>query len=184
MLLSVVQALSRAGAWIAVVARPDLGLLAAQQRGVALERLVLIPEVGRHAAAVIAALIDGVDVVVTGHGVVLTGAQRRAVQARLRERDGLLLSESPWHGAAVTVTAERPRWHGLNSGDGLLRTVELDITVSGRRVPRTVHIAGVDPWAPVRAAGELPQRDPRNSPVPAAAMAAGSDGVMQELMVG
>jgi len=43
---------------------PDLGLLAAYELGVDLERLALVPEPGPDWPQVVAALLDGIDVVV------------------------------------------------------------------------------------------------------------------------
>src|SRR4051794_3503837 len=51
------------GAWAAVVGQPTVGLLAAAQAGVQLERLAVVPRPGLESPTVLAALLDGVDVV-------------------------------------------------------------------------------------------------------------------------
>jgi hypothetical protein len=51
------------GSWAAVVGVPDLGLLAAAEFGVAVHRLVLVPRPGEEFPSVVAALLDGVDLV-------------------------------------------------------------------------------------------------------------------------
>jgi hypothetical protein len=68
-------------AWAAVVGQPSLGLLAADQAGVALRRLAVVPRPGVEAPTVVAALLDGIDVVVVGPGAVLTDADRRRLIA-------------------------------------------------------------------------------------------------------
>jgi hypothetical protein len=60
------------GAWAAVVGQPTVGMLAAAQAGVSLERLAVVPRPGLESPTVLAALLDGVDVVVVGPEVALT----------------------------------------------------------------------------------------------------------------
>lgn len=47
--------------WVAAVGFPSIGLVAAAQMGVPLERLALVPAPGERWAEVVAALLDGVD---------------------------------------------------------------------------------------------------------------------------
>src|SRR4051795_3391289 len=54
---------SQAGSWAAVVGCPDLGLVAAAELGVDLERLALVPRAGSQWPTVVSALLDAVDVV-------------------------------------------------------------------------------------------------------------------------
>ena len=65
LLLALLSAASRSGSWCAVVGVPALGALAAAESGIALDRLALVPNPGPEWPTVVAALIDGVDVVVT-----------------------------------------------------------------------------------------------------------------------
>ena len=74
---------SRHGGWVAVVGLPSVGLLAAHQIGLVLDRLVLVPDPGPDAPRVLAALVDGVDAVVAGD-VALLDSDRRRLSARAR----------------------------------------------------------------------------------------------------
>src|ERR1044071_2615739 len=51
------------GSWAALVGMPDLGLRAAAELGVAVDRLALVRHPGRNLPAVVAALLDGMDLV-------------------------------------------------------------------------------------------------------------------------
>ena len=63
LMLALLAEASAGGAWAGVVGRPDLGLVAAAEAGVALERLALVPYPGADLVAVTAALLDGLDLV-------------------------------------------------------------------------------------------------------------------------
>jgi len=119
-------------AWAAVVGQPTLGLLAAAQTGVALERLAVVPQPGVDAPTVVAALLDGIDVVVVGPGTHLADADRRRLMARARDRGSVLLATAPWPGAGTVLTVEGGRWTGVGEGDGRLRAHEVQITRTGR----------------------------------------------------
>jgi hypothetical protein len=64
LLLALLAEASRAGSWCAVVGKPDLGLVAAAEYGIALDRLALVPRPGPQWQEVCAALIDGFDILV------------------------------------------------------------------------------------------------------------------------
>ncbi len=119
-------------AWAAVVGQPSLGLLAAAQTGVALARLAVVPQPGVDTPTVVAALLDGIDVVVVGPGARLADADRRRLMARARDRGSVLLSTVPWPGAGCVLTVEGGRWTGIGDGDGRLRAHELHVTRTGR----------------------------------------------------
>lgn len=132
LLLSLVAESSQAGSWAALVGAPSINLLAAAQAGVDLARLVLVPGPGIESATTVAALLDGMDIVVVGPEVVLVDADRRRLAARARDRASVLLAMRPWQGAGMTLTAERSRWSGLESGHGRLRSRVLTVTRTGR----------------------------------------------------
>jgi hypothetical protein len=114
------------------VGQPSLGLLAAAQTGVALERLAVVPQPGVDAPTVVAALLDGIDVVVVGPGAHLADADRRRLMARARDRGSVLLATAPWPGAGTVLTVEGGRWTGVGEGDGRLRAHEVHVTRTGR----------------------------------------------------
>ena len=90
-----------------------------------LDRLAVVPRPGLEAPTVVAALLDGVDVVVVGPEVALTDADRRRLSARARDRGSVLLSTVDWPGAGVVLTVESGRWTGVDAGEGRLRTHEI-----------------------------------------------------------
>jgi hypothetical protein len=140
LLLMLLAEPSRAGAWCAVVGHPTLGVVAAAEAGIALDRLVLVPDPGPRWPVVVAALIDALDVVVVrqpreveaARTTGAHGAQRRLV-ARARERGCLLVPVSgEWGGVDLRLSAGGRTFAGLGQGHGHLRGCRLLVTVSGR----------------------------------------------------
>ncbi|WP_265523582.1 hypothetical protein [Oerskovia flava] len=132
LLLSLVAQASRAGAWTAAVGFPGVGVLAAADAGADLGRFVLVPRPGPDAAVAIAALLDGMDVVVVGPQAALTDPERRRLGARARERGAVLVSSVPWVGAHVVLTARAGTWTGVDRGAGWLRRRTVLVERAGR----------------------------------------------------
>jgi hypothetical protein len=63
LLLALLATATAEGSWAAVVGVPEFGLLAAAEFGVAVHRLALVPRPGAEFPSVVAALLDGVDLV-------------------------------------------------------------------------------------------------------------------------
>ncbi|SMF13381.1 hypothetical protein L603_002800000490 [Cellulosimicrobium cellulans J34] len=118
--------------WLAVVGAPDLGMLAAADAGVALDRVALVPRAGDDPAGVVAALLDGMTYVVIGPDAWLTAPEHRRLLARARERGSGLVAVSPWEHAAVRLDVVTHRWGGTDAGDGYLRRCELDVARTAR----------------------------------------------------
>jgi hypothetical protein len=132
LLLALLSAASRAGSWCAVVGVPELGALAAAESGIAVDRLALVPNPGPEWPTVVAALIDGVDVVVVAvPGPVSPSIASRLV-ARSRQRGSVLMPFGRWDGADVTLQVMHGMWDGLGPGHGRLRRREVTITARGR----------------------------------------------------
>jgi hypothetical protein len=134
--LALVAEASRVGSWVAAVGLPSLGLVAADELGVALERLVLVAAPERDAwGGVVAALVDGFDCIVlsAGRGGVRSTDARRLV-ARARERGAVLVQlGSGWpDGADVTLQVTRARWEGIEAGHGHLRARKVRVVRAGR----------------------------------------------------
>ena len=148
--LALVARASATGSWVAAVGVPSLGLVAADELGVALERLVMVAAPERDAwGGVVAALIDGFDVVILqpGRGGVRPVDARRLV-ARCRERGTVLLQlGTGWpEGADVVLEIGRARWEGVDDGHGHLQARKVRIEGGGRgeaAVPRRVDL-----WLP------------------------------------
>jgi hypothetical protein len=132
-LLAVLAGPSNAGSWCAAIGLPWLGILAAAEVGLALDRFALVPHPGRDWAAVAAALIDGFDAVaVSPPGPVRTGDARR-LTARARERGTVLLAfGDAWPGADVRVRAGPTCWTGVDDGSGRADARWIAVAVEGR----------------------------------------------------
>lgn len=132
---------SAAGSWIGVVGRPGLGIAAAAEAGVRLERLALVPQVpARDLITVTAALVDGLDVVAVAWpgSAAPRPADRQRLAARARQRGAVLVPLGPWPGADVQLSCPRAWWRGpgwgSRGGAGRLRTREVQVLVHGRGI--------------------------------------------------
>ncbi|GAB2752117.1 hypothetical protein JOM49_002104 [Amycolatopsis magusensis] len=142
LLLALLAEATSRGSWAAVVGVPELGVVAAHELGVAVDRLALVNRPGMEFGAVTAALLDGMDLVAVGGaggGARGAGPSRsqqqlaRRLSARARNRGAVLLSLGPWPGAEVELSGEVVAWHGLHaSGKGFLRGRELNVRTNGR----------------------------------------------------
>lgn len=150
--LALVAGASVGGSWIAVVGVTSLGLLAAAELGVCLERMVLIatPEPAMW-STVVAALLDAFDVVVVCPEHRIRPADHRRLQARCRERGAVLVQV----GGRPDAWPERPElqltvvdqaWRGLGLGHGHLQARRATIEVSGRR--QADRTRRVELWLP------------------------------------
>jgi hypothetical protein len=143
LLFAVLAEASKAGSWCAVVGVPGLGAVAAAEAGVATERLALVPRPGTDLAGVVAALVDGMDVVVVGGTARLSAADGRRLAARARQRGAVLMPYGPWHGADLELSCAGGRWRGLGTGHGHLRSREVTVQARGRGAasrPRTTRV--------------------------------------------
>ena len=133
LLLTLLSEATAAGSWAAVIGMPDLGLVAASELGVRTERLALVPRPGDRFADVVAALLDGMDLVaVASSGVRSASRVRHRLSARARHRRAVLLSVGPWPGADVTLRYTSGRWSGAEDGAGYLRARDAAVQVDGR----------------------------------------------------
>jgi hypothetical protein len=94
--LSLMAAGSQDGSWAAVIGLPELGLVAAAEHGLVLDRLALIDAPPtRRGAELVAAVLDGVDLVLLDARMALSGVESRRIAARLRERGSVLIMVEP-----------------------------------------------------------------------------------------
>ncbi|HEY1486289.1 MAG TPA: hypothetical protein VGF84_09300 [Micromonosporaceae bacterium] len=134
---------SRAGSWCAIAGLPSVGFVAAEEAGLVLERVAVVPDLGRDPWNVLAALVDGFDivVVVTAERVAPTVAQQMAARAR---KSGAVIVPygDAWEGAETTLGIVDAQWFGIGEGAGRR------VIVEGRR--RGVHDAGrrMQMWLP------------------------------------
>jgi hypothetical protein len=139
--LAIAAAPSREGAWVGVAGLPELGIRAAVDMGVALERLVMVtgdpPWVD-----VLAAMIDGFDVILVGpgvgHGAARLGAGAvRRLQARAQSRGVVMLTVGvPALGADLQLSTDDDQWVGLGQGHGVATGRRVSVELGGRRMPR------------------------------------------------
>jgi hypothetical protein len=161
-LLALLSAASAGGSWCAVVGLPAFGARAAGEFGICLERLVLVPHPGADWPMVVAALLDGFDLVVVGAPGVVAAAVANRLSARARQRGSVLVATGAWAGAELTLTPVDNVWHGLGQGRGRLVGRELTLAVHGRGAaarPRYAQLtlpAAADPAAGEPATGTEP----------------------------
>lgn len=138
LLLALVGAAGAGEKWTAIVGIPSLGVAAAAEFGIDLRRLVLVPEPGPQAAGVLAAIIDGFDVVAVGAGAVLRPGQRRSLLGRARTQRTAVFA--PWREMPTRLEVEGTTWTGVGTGGGYLRQRELTVRRSGRGGERVVRV--------------------------------------------
>lgn len=165
--LAVAGAAVDAGAWLAVVDLPWLGVEAAGELGVARERLVRVdtgPRPGRWAKTV-AAATDGFELILTATP--RDDQALRRVRQRVQARGGvLLLVGAPSRPTDVVLCTSPVRWERAAHGHGHLRARRVHVEATGRRVQGTLR---ADLWLPapgggVAAAAPAPAREARPAP--------------------
>ena len=145
LLLALLAEASADGAWAAVVGKPGLGLVAASEAGVRLERLALVPDPGPDLMAVTVALLDGIDVVVVA-GAERAGvraAERQRLAARARQRGAVLVALGAWPGADLELSCTDALWQGLGAGAGRLAARQVRVRLRGRGVTPAGRSAGL-----------------------------------------
>ena len=137
LLWSLLAGPSQAGHWIGIVGMGNLGLHAAADAGVDLDRLVLVPHPGAAWFDATATLADALDLVVMmPRGPLPSPAARDRLQGRLRERGGTLLVRGQWPGAEGQLFIHTRHWEGLGHGHGILSHQQLTLAHQHRREPR------------------------------------------------
>ncbi len=141
------------GAWLAVVGIDDFGVEAAVELGIPAERVVTVAASSQHEwAERVAAAADGFELILT---VPPPGAARamRKVRQRLQARGSVLVTVPPTavltggtsgsvfgDGVDIEINADGGDWVGIGDGHGRLTARRVEITASGRRVPRPVTL--------------------------------------------
>ncbi|MGB9279946.1 MAG: hypothetical protein WCB57_07650 [Pseudonocardiaceae bacterium] len=152
LLLALLVAATARGSWAAVIGVGDLGVLAAAEAGVVVQRLALIPRPGPDPAQVAAALLDGVGLVALAGGDRIPAGVRRSLAARARQRGSVLLPLGRWPGADIELDCRAEAWYGAEDGHGRLRSREVVVRLVGRGAasrPRTARLLLPGPGGPV-----------------------------------
>jgi hypothetical protein len=144
--LTLAAAATSAGEWAAVVdlggpsSRGTLGARAASEAGVNLDRLAVVRSAPADRwGAVVAALLDGVALVVAEVPPRLRNGSARRLVARARERSAVLVAFGCWPvEAAVRIHTAPGAWRGLGAGSGLLegRDLRVEVESKGRGLAR------------------------------------------------
>jgi hypothetical protein len=150
LLFALLAEASTAGSWCAAVGLPELGAVAASEAGVELSRLALVPSPGDQLMGVVAALLEGLEIVAVAGCHRLHAKQRQALAARAQARGAVLLAMDAWPGADLHIQA-RPDtadgiggWTGTgNDGHGRLRQRRVRIRVAGHGLPHSGRVATV-----------------------------------------
>jgi hypothetical protein len=143
LLLALLSVATAQGVWAAVVGVGDLGVLAAAEAGVVVQRLALVPRPGSDPAPVAAALLDGVGLVALAGADRMSPGARRSLVARARQRGSVLLPLGRWPGAEVELDCRAEAWYGAEAGYGRLSSREVVVRAVGRGAavrPRTARL--------------------------------------------
>jgi hypothetical protein len=135
-----------AGEWAAAVGLDaSLGGLAAGEAGVALDRFAMVRRVPpARWAAVVAALLDGISVVLAEVPTTARLGDTRRLLARARERGAVLVAMGPWPAeAALRLRARGSVWHGLGTGAGALAQRDQRVRVDGRGAAGRERVAAL-----------------------------------------
>jgi hypothetical protein len=134
LVLALLAGASQAGSWVGAVGLPTLGLVAAAELGVALDRLALVPRPGREWLTATAALVDALDIIVVRPPPHVRPGDARRLVARARERGAVLLvAAAGWPGPDLQLTVTAGEWTGLDGGAGHLRARRVAVHADGRR---------------------------------------------------
>jgi hypothetical protein len=156
LLLAMLGAASADGAWCALVGLPRLSAEAADEYGIDLARLAVVPQPGEGWARAVGALLDAVDVVVTCPPARVVPGDVRRLAARARTRDAVLVAfgDGAWPGAEVRLHLSDGAWHGIGEGTGRLRRRRVSVTVEGRG--QAARARSVELWLPADGGGVEP----------------------------
>jgi hypothetical protein len=125
-----------AGSWLATIDVPTIGLDAASEFGIALERVVAVRTEATRWPDVVAAAADGFDLLIARVPPDASPSAVRKVATRLRQRDVVMLvlgDPGPLSCDGV-LDAGRAEWFGLGDGHGHLQHRRLVVEASGRRL--------------------------------------------------
>jgi hypothetical protein len=156
MALRVVSSATQAGSWLGIIGVHNVGVQAASEHGVALQRVVFVQPASSRTewVSTVAAVADGFDVLMleVPHGI--TEADARRVQTRIQaRRNALVLIGATKQSAVqsvfqpdVIMNTATTKWHGIERGAGYVQGRDVQVAVSGRRVPQarqhSLHFVG------------------------------------------
>ncbi|HUQ62487.1 MAG TPA: hypothetical protein VM121_01880 [Acidimicrobiales bacterium] len=155
--LALIAPASAGGSWCAAVGvgRSSLGLAAAAEAGVVLERFPVVSASSGNGpggwAWVVAALLDAIDIIVIWPPSHLRATDVRRLTARGRERGAVLVvadAGARWPVPVdVTLCASKVEWQGIGQGHGRLEARSIEVVAAGRGAAARERRAQL--WLPV-----------------------------------
>lgn len=141
-LVHMLAAVTAQGGCAAVVNHPNLAVAAVEAAGGDIDRLVLVPDAEPHTAAVLATLVEGMDMVLyrtpLGQSSV-SPTFARPVDARLKKSEcAFVVCGGQWPSARMHMELHVSGIIGLGQGSGRLRALEVSGRAWGKtQAPRT-----------------------------------------------
>jgi hypothetical protein len=132
LVMALLAAPSRSGAWCAVVGIPEFGIEAAGRAGLDPSRLVLVPRPREHWLTVTATLAEALHLVVTRPGDGITDSDAARLGARLRGRGSALIVLGDWPRIEARLSITASEWSGLGAGHGYLASRRVTVTAASR----------------------------------------------------
>jgi hypothetical protein len=123
---------SAAGAWCAVVGLPQAGMMAAAEVGLDPARTLLVPDPGEGWPQVVAALLDGCELVLLRPPDRPSAQIRRRLEAAMRRSGSVLVVAGDWEGAQARLFITDQEWEGIGPGHGRLRARRARVVADGR----------------------------------------------------
>lgn len=139
--LALLAAPSQQGSWCACVGLPDVGIEAAADWGLDLDRFILIPHPPvTEWLTCVAELIEVADVVLACPPPRLLPGEVSKLTGRLRHRGGIILITGAWQRPTATVRASTVGWEGVGDGHGHLVRQRLQLEIDEQHRRRTVEV--------------------------------------------
>jgi len=146
--LALAAGVTQAELWAVAVGIPELGVAAAAETGVALQRLALIPSPGSQWAQVIATLLHGIDLVLTRPPTACSETVCQQLTTRAREPGSVLVVLGTWPSPDLSLHVDREPWIGLEAGAGYLQQRRVRVIATGRGGATRPYEARL--WLPFR----------------------------------
>lgn len=147
--LSLVSRAIAEGGWLALIDLPTIGLDAASEYGISLERIVSVDTIidtivdrgARRWADVVAAAADGFDVLMVRVPSDVSPTIMRKVMTRVQQRGVVVvvLGDPGTMACDAELSVDSAVWEGVLDGAGHLRKRTVTIRSGGRRVPGRCH---------------------------------------------
>lgn len=133
--VALASAASRAGSWCVVVGTSALGALVARDHALDAVRCAFVPRPGPLVLETVAALVEGVDVVILRPPARVRDGGARQLVARLRDRRAVLivLTHAGWPVRSdLELRVSDARWRDVGLGEDCLRERQVTVCAAGR----------------------------------------------------